>query len=123
MNDAIFSILRKLPYSNLYGFLTTSASTNILNNQTRPLFTRILMEELLNKQGIFVLLHTNSLKYPVAEHYILGFISFKTDDIIVFDSLGNGKSDRDYLITFLCLLNIVKAICQISQYVNFELEK
>lgn len=121
IDKAIHSIIAEYNNGDFFGYLSSYANDNILFNQIELLFQKIFFNSLLNKQVIFILIHSDIMKYPVSSHFYLGIISLVTKKIFILDSLSNSKKNSDYCISFYSLINIAKIIYNSYQLLNFDL--
>ena len=69
MNKAMLSVLLEYKVENVFGFLTSYESQNLLYNNQTIIQEKIFMRSLLSKQIIFVLFHSDLMKHGIPSHY------------------------------------------------------
>ena len=73
----------------------------------------------LNKQLVFVQIHSEEVEHPIKDHYFLGVLDFMSKKITILDSLGKNRSTLHYRLTFYALLHLANIISNTGN-IKFE---
>ena len=123
IDEAIKALISELFYEDIASYLGIWAVDNILFNNLQMIHHYAFAKQLLNKNIIFINIHSNNIAYLPKDHFFLAIICFNKKMIIILDSLSKGKQLKNYSLTYMALLNLIKYIHSTNNYMNFNVSE